>query len=289
MNTIVSLACLRLRFRLLGPTSHHFPIFLFHFLKEAELGIRAQMRRILLSSKRKGNTHAGPCSSLRWVSDNTRILPALNLAIRIYRPTSKFPATWSCSEPLSPSDPLSEWKEHFSAEHQRPYYHHVPSNRVSFSIPDGFKTRFPRLYRRQGFHVTEDSTVVTKSQESTPVNPSTLSNLTLKQKLATYGAAGVIWYLIVHQLSLVVVFSCIYFLNIDLLSCAKKYGFHVPERVERRKGERPSFWKSFLLSIVLNKLLAPLHLVITLATAPRVIRLFQPTAMRWKEKLRIFH
>eukprot|EP00796_Vickermania_ingenoplastis_P013368 gene13368-9196_t len=218
-------------------------------------------------------------------------LPGVNLGLRVACPSQQFPATLSDHEPVPPSDPRVLWKEHFCSEKQQPYYHNIATDEVTFQVPNGFVTRFPLFYKRNGFEVDasgavrRDDSQTNTASESPQGTPA--SHLSHKQKLAAYGAGGILWYLIVHNLSLISVFSCIYFFNIDLLSIARSYGFHVP--LSDRAGPiggRPSFLKSLLLAIVLNKLLVPVQLLVALASAPRVIHYVQPIAVRMIPKVR---
>lgn len=238
------------------------------------------------SSFRCHEVRLAPASSTATASA-TRVLPGINLGMRVANPSESFPATLSDSEPLPSSDPRVEWKEHFCSEKQLPYYHNVRTNEVSFDVPRGFVTRFPRLHERNGQLVDKHGAVFPSKENlespsvSEELGDKPTSSLSPKQKLAAYGAAGMLWYLIVHNLFLACVFSCIYFLHIDLLSLVRSYGFHVSiVDAPKEKKNRPSFWRSLLVSIVLNKLLVPVQIVVTLATAPRVIHVLRPIAAK---------
>lgn len=237
-------------------------------------------------SMKFSGTRMGPASPAPTEPTGT-VLPGINLGMRVANPSAQFPATLSDGEPLPQTDPRVEWKEHFCSEKQLPYYHNVRTNEVSFSVPRGFVTRFPRLHERNGQIVDKDGAVFpSKDNTSEAAQDDQLDNkpttgLSPKQKLAAYGAAGMLWYLIVHNLFLACVFSSIYFFHIDLLSLVRSYGFHVAVvDAPKEKKNRPSFWRSLLVAIVLNKLLVPVQVVVTLATAPRVIHILRPIAAR---------
>lgn len=218
-------------------------------------------------------------------------LPGLNLGMRVANPSPQFPATIAHREPTAANDPRVEWKEHFCSEKQAPYYHNLCTNQVSFQIPNGMVTRFPRFYRRSGAHRVDNSGAVFLSHSESEVqNANTASNLSPKQKLAAYGAAGVLWYLIIHNIFLAIVFSSIYFFHVDLVSLARRYGFNVPisNPTDSEEKKHPSFWKTVVLAILLNKLLVPVQVVVTLGTAPKVIKYIQPIAVKVGPKLRFF-
>lgn len=225
------------------------------------------------------------------------MLPGVDLATRAVNPSSLFPASWGKDEPLVPSDPRVCWREHYSLDTQRPYYQHVQTMEVTFDIPEGFVTRFPRLYMTNGFRVDERGAVHRITSEGnasgaggagdngssdTAVKQrggSGVKSMTLKQKLAAYGAGGLLWYLIIHNISLACVFTCLYVLRIDLISLARSYGFNVKmESADVDPNRRPSFWKTLVLSIVLNKLLVPVQLLFTVTTAPLLVHRLEPFA-----------
>lgn len=228
-------------------------------------------------------------------------LPGVDLAKRAVYPDADFPATWSKDEPLDPSDPRVSWREHFSLEEEKPYYENVATGEVTYDIPDGFVTRFPRLYRRNGFQLNERGAVFHDRPGSSSSAPSaegtvegqrgagTMKTLTLKQKLAAYGGGGLLWYLIIHTFCFSVIFSCLFFLRIDLVSLARSYGFNVPQRGSRKEDmdlvenelqrRRPPFFKTFVLAIILNKMIAPIQMAFTLATAPFLVHRLEPVAV----------
>lgn len=235
------------------------------------------------------------------------VLPGIDLGMRVAQPSSEFPATLSEEEPLPANDPRVEWKEHFCSEKERPYYHNLRTNVVVYNKPLGFVTRFPRWYQRNTVHDDLEKTDPIDSGGISTSNGQASSSsigapshqdiangiersgesrvrniffsLTKKKQLAANGATGLLWYLIVHNFFLACVFSSMYFLNIDLVSIARSYGFHVSsdegKSREAEKVNRPSFWKTLITAIVLNKLLVPVQVVVTIGTGSRVIPVLQ--------------
>lgn len=248
-------------------------------------------------------------------ADNVEsVLPGVDLAKRVASPDQVFPATWSSDEPLAPDDPRIVWKEHYSLAESRPYYHNVNTNETTTDIPEGFVTRFPQLYRKSGY-VVDSNGAVHRSGEAgasgSPGEPSATGGataaegeaaaspagkkLTAKQKLAAYGGGGLLWYLIVHNVVLATIFSLLYFFKVDLIALAKSYGFNVKvkrseevEEISRHSNRHPPFFKTLLLAIVLNKLLVPVQLVFTLATAPFLVHRLEPIAVVLLPKCRTF-
>lgn len=251
-------------------------------------------------------------------SVTSSVLPGINLGMRVAQPSEQFPATLSEVEPLSPNDPRVVWKEHFCSEKERPYYHNLQTNEVTYTKPHGFVTRFPRWYQRNGVQLGNEkiNSVSNNSNENenSADAPHPHSKITSnqnneytsggsevggvrnfffspsakKKQLAAYGATGLLWYLIVHNVFLACVFSCIYFLNIDLVSLARSYGFHVNSDEgkipETEKKRRPSVWQTLITAIVLNKLLVPVQILVTIGTASRAIPVLQLIAPNVKRR-----
>ncbi|KAK7199648.1 hypothetical protein NESM_000009900 [Novymonas esmeraldas] len=230
------------------------------------------------------------------------VLPGVDLARRAVSPSQEFPATWSEDEPLAPSDPRVHWREHYSLDAEKPYYQNVRTMEVTWKIPDGFVTRFPRLYASSGYRVDANGAVFS-STASTGLTPpeaaaaatapaagAGVKTLTLKQRLAAYGAGGLLWYLIVHNISLAGVFACLYIFRIDLIGLARSYGFDVKrsDEVVVSEKKRPPFWKTFVLSIILNKMLVPLHLLVTVTSAPLLVPRLEPIARSLFPKMKAF-
>ncbi|ORC92536.1 uncharacterized protein TM35_000032890 [Trypanosoma theileri] len=243
-------------------------------------------------------------------------LPAVDLAYRIVCPSLKFPATSTGKKVTGYRDPCVFWREYYSFDRSMPYYHHLPTNVITFEVPNGFLTRFPLFYRRRGFFVNSENRVFSKSttenrgssgenssggaegnNSSMPPSgdgkPSSSSgtSLTLKQKLAAYGGGGLLLYLIVHNVLLACIFFSLYFLHIDLVGIARSYGFSIRSdkvtsdtlddaNITSTEKKYPSFWATLGISIVLNKLLVPIELAVTLMMAPVLVPRLQPFASR---------
>ncbi|KPI89588.1 hypothetical protein ABL78_1253 [Leptomonas seymouri] len=222
------------------------------------------------------------------------VLPGVDLARRAVCPSQEFPATWSADEPLVPSDPRVVWRELYSLDLRKPYYQNIKTMEVQWEIPEGFVTRFPRLYESNGYRVDErgavfrsDAPVATaaavgEAAVGPEANIDGVRTLTLKQRMAAYGAGGLLWYLIIHSASFFGVFTCMYVFRIDLIGMARSYGFDVKRTAEVPVDEdiRPPFWKTFVVSIVLNKILVPAHLLIAVTTAPFLVHHLEPIAGR---------
>lgn len=250
-------------------------------------------------------------------SGSSRVLPGIDLGLRVSRPSSQFPATLSEGEPLPSTDQRVVWKEHFCSEKGQPYYHNLDTNEVTYAKPQGFVTRFPRWYQQNGIALDHEG--IDAGGKSTgsgsdgcehlgsstarfPQNSGSdvderrtrrassdlLLSKSQKKKLATFGAMGLLWYFIVHNLFLVCVFSSMYFLNIDLVGIAHSYGFHVSSNEgktsETERKRSPSVWKTLITAIVLNKLLVPVQMVVTIGTASKVIPVLQPICRRFSAR-----
>lgn len=242
-------------------------------------------------------------SATNSVSDSASgVLPAVDLAQRVTNPSPAFPASWSVDEPLPPDDPRVVWKEYYSLAEEKPYYHNVNTNETTHDIPEGFVTRFPKLYKRSGFTVDENGAVhrggggdgdaETVDEQRTA---GAKKKLTGKQKLAAYGGGGLLWYLIVHNVCLATIFSLLFFLKIDLVAVARSYGFNVKvkrseqvDEISKPTNRSPPFFKTLVLSVVLNKLLVPVQLVFTLATAPFLVHRLEPIAVVLLPKCKSF-
>lgn len=227
------------------------------------------------------------------------VLPGIDLARRAVSPTQEFPATWSEDEPLAPSDPRVVWRELYSLDAEKPYYQNINTMEVRWEIPDGFVTRFPRLYDSNGYRVDEKGAVF-RTAATTPAggaaaaaadgqpvgkpgaHPGGVKSMTLKQRMAAYGAGGLLWYLIVHTVSFWCVFTCLYVFRIDLIGMARSYGFDVKRSTEVVVDEnrRPPFWKTLVVALVLNKMIVPAHLLFTVTTAPFLVQRLEPIAAR---------
>ncbi|CAD2216406.1 hypothetical protein AGDE_02853 [Angomonas deanei] len=239
------------------------------------------------------------CKSVQPDAENvSKALPGVELARRAVDPSAQFPTTWSDTEPLPATDPRICWREHYSLEKSQPYYENVTTGEVSWEIPDGFVTRFPKLYANNGFTMDEKGAVSRRDGSNEVVGkpggepPVSKKPLTLKQKLAAYGGGGLLWYLIVHNVCLFSIFCCLYFLRIDLVSIARSYGFKIKQKEEVEvvtpTKSRPPFWKTFLFSIVFNKMFVPLQLVFTVATAPLLVHRLEPVARALFPKFKAF-
>jgi hypothetical protein len=102
----------------------------------------------------------------------------------------------------------------------------------------------------------------------------------LKQKLAAYGGGGLILYLIIHNACLLSVFVCIRFLGIDVIGAARSWGFHV------KSSENTNVFGAFITAVLLNKMLVPLQLFVTILMAPKFVPVLQPLAANLAPKIR---
>ncbi|ESL07848.1 hypothetical protein TRSC58_04459 [Trypanosoma rangeli SC58] len=242
-------------------------------------------------------------------------LPAVNLALRVISPCREFPATQVGVELPDHCDPCVLWREYYSFDHCRPYYHNLLTNTTTFEPPPGFMTRFALFYRRQGRYVDGETRVYQQvtaegsggSDKSAPEGPGGEGgtgdppgeggSLTTKQKLAAYGGGGLLLYLIVHNILLACIFFSLYFLHVDLVGVARSYGFRVgSDKTESGHGDNdavdtrksPSFWATLGVSVVLNKLLVPLEVAATLMMAPVLVPRLQPFAARIIPRIKSF-
>ncbi|RNE99292.1 hypothetical protein TraAM80_08261 [Trypanosoma rangeli] len=263
------------------------------------------LRRI--GSFAKVKCGAGKILVKRGEVSSATVLPEVDLALRVINPCREFPATQVGVELPDHSDPCVLWREYYSFDHCRPYYHNLLTNTTTFELPSGFMTRFALFCRRQGHHVDGETRVYRQTaaegsggsdkgapegpggEGGSPVPPGEGGSLTTKQKLAAYGGGGLLLYLIVHNILLACIFFSLYFLHVDLVGVARSYGFRVGSdktesddggnaAVDKRKS--PSFWATLGASVVLNKLLVPLEVAATLMMAPVLVPRLQPFAAR---------
>ncbi|CCW70544.1 unnamed protein product [Phytomonas sp. Hart1] len=231
--------------------------------------------------------------------EGSNALPGLELARQAVGPIQFSSTKNNEDESVSSFDPLIYWREYYSLEHAKPYYHNIQTNETTFQIPKGFPTQFPLYYSKNGFNVDGHGVVHHLSKSTTTEGNGNGSNtqngssgLSLRQKLAAYGAGGVLLYLIIHNISFVVVFTCIYFFHMDLPGLARSYGFNISDKkndtVEGKKNERSPFLRTLLLSIVLNKILIPFHLALTIGAAPFLVHRLEPIAMRFIPRSKSF-
>ncbi|SCU67877.1 Protein of unknown function (DUF1279), putative [Trypanosoma equiperdum] len=197
------------------------------------------------------------------------VLPAVRAAMCVARPCPMFAATITSNEIPHYDDPCVVWREYFSLQYRKPYYHHLVTNVTTFEVPEGFTTRFPTYHRRQKLFVDEANRVFRNSgspgvktngivgntdgfgssssscsgfppdvNPPPPSGPSPHGVSGLKHKLAAYGAGGLLLYLIVHNILLAIIFFTLYFLHIDVVAYARSYGFKVGK--EDGTSEAPS-------------------------------------------------
>ena len=93
------------------------------------------------------------------LGDGSNTLPGVELARQVVGPTQAFPVKPNKNGPVSSVDPLIFWREYYSLEHGKPYYHNVETSETTFQIPEGFATQFPLYYRKIGFNVDKDGVV----------------------------------------------------------------------------------------------------------------------------------
>ncbi|RNE95490.1 uncharacterized protein Tco025E_10004 [Trypanosoma conorhini] len=259
-------------------------------------------------------TERGVGSSLYGTLNNATVLPAVRLALRVVNPCQEFPATPVGVELPDHRDPCVLWREYYSFDHGKPYYHNLRTNDTAFAPPSGFKTRFALFHRRQGLHVDAEARVHTQAtveggggadkaavggsegNGGSPPLPGEGGSLTTRQKLAAYGGGGLLLYIIVHNILLAWIFFSLYFLHFDLVGLARSYGFRVGgARTESSDGDNaavaeknPSFWATLGVSILLNKLLVPLEFAVTLMMAPMLVPRLQPFASRIIPRIKSF-
>jgi hypothetical protein len=179
---------------------------------------------------------------------------------------------------------LVSWREHFSAEHQMPYYHNAATNETTWIIPNGFVSRFPEHQRTLGNVVTASGAVYAPGTAPEGTTTANAGPVSLKKKLAQLGGAGFLLYLIIHNLSLLTVFTLMSVFGFDLVSLAKSYGFHIPGT----GGNKGGLVANFLVAVALNKILVPLQIVTTIALAPRVAPKLQPAATKAANLIKYF-
>lgn len=274
-------------------------------MKKIKLGCRASWfsSRLLLSPNIVVSRRY--VQSCETTSKNTipslSVLPGLEVGMKVAQPTPQYPAGVAEEVPLSDKDSRVEWVEHYCSEKQAPYYHNLKTDEVTFEVPEGgFVTRFPQLYTRLGYHIDGNGAVQRRhvpSRETDEADGPLIDiakmspNLSPREKLAAYGTAGVLWYLIIHFFFWLCLFFSIYIFHFDLLSLARSYGFYVPVSTSSAATEdvrRPSFWRSFVTAVVLNKLLFPIQVALTLATVPKVIVFLRPISAKVVPHLRYF-
>jgi hypothetical protein len=217
------------------------------------------------SCKRDSGQMVRPSRVLKLSSNH------LDAALRVAEPST--PAAGG------PPSPLVAWREYFSAEHRMPYYYNAQTNETTWNIPGGFVSRFPEHHRALGNVVDASGAVwppgTTRSEGSTDEGTAKAGPISLKKRLAALGGAGFLLYLIVHNLSLAIVFTMMNVFGFDLVSLAKSYGISVPFT-----GGSGGLVANFLVAVALNKTLVPLQIVLTLALAPRFAPMLQPAAKR---------
>ncbi|EKG02873.1 hypothetical protein TCSYLVIO_006089 [Trypanosoma cruzi] len=262
-----------------------------------------------------GSRERGDGSISDVAVDGYTLLPAVSRALPLFTPCQEFPATAVGVELPDPRDPCVVWREYYSFEHRRPYYHNLLTNLTTFEVPSGFRTCFSLFHRRQGLYVDTENRVhcqatvqgggtpdkgapgASDGEGGSPSSPGGGGTLTTKQKLAAYGGGGLLLYLIVHNILLAAIFFSLYFLHFDLVGIARSYGFSVGDdpigsgncadaAVTKKKD--PSFWATLGVSILLNKLLVPLELAVTLMMAPVLVPRLQPFATRLIPRVKTF-
>ena len=112
--------------------------------------------------------------------------------------------------------------------------------------------------------------------DATEGKKTTAGPLGLKARVAAFGGAGFLLYLIVHNTSLFIVFTMMYVFGFDLVALAKSYGIAIPSSL----GAGGGLFANFLVAVALNKTLVPVQLVITIALAPRFAPMLQPAASK---------
>ncbi|EKF31367.1 hypothetical protein MOQ_004797 [Trypanosoma cruzi marinkellei] len=262
-----------------------------------------------------GSRERGDGSTSGVAVERYTLLPAVNRALPLFNPCQEFPATPVGVELPDPRDPCVVWREYYSFEHRRPYYHNLLTNLTTFEVPSGLRTCFSLFHRRQGLYVDKENRVhhratvqgggtpdtgspgASDGVGGSPASPGGDGTLTTKQKLAAYGGGGLLLYIIVHNILLAAIFFSLYFLHVDLVGIARSYGFSVGDNpvgsgngadAAVKKKKAPSFWATLGVSIVLNKLLVPLELAATLMLAPVLVPRLQPFATRLIPSVKAF-
>ena len=107
------------------------------------------------------------------------------------------------------------------------------------------------------------------------------ASLSLKKRVALYGSAGLLLYLIVHNVFLASFFTLLYGFDVDITACARWLGFNVLPQ-----SDGASVWVLFFIAVAVNKGFVPVHLLITLALAPRAAPKLQPAAQAMSTMIR---
>jgi len=202
-------------------------------------------------------------------------------AQRLVTPSPQFPATGE--GPANSSDPAVVWREYWSAEHVRPYYHNLATNETAWTVPVGFPTRYASFHKREGCTLDADDRVVTAVVADAPggtvreaqAQPQAAAEgSSLKKQLAQYGAGGLLLYLIIHNISLATVFLLLWVFDVDLVGKIKAMGIYVPG------GDKPhsGIVATFILAVGINKTMVPVQVLATLGLAPRFVHRLQPYA-----------
>lgn len=125
------------------------------------------------------------------------------------------------------------------------------------------------------------------------------AKMTMKQRIGLYGTAGLVLYLIIHNILLACIFITLYVFEVDLVSIARGWGYelkflpggkHTPKEeseeaaaVEEISND-PSIIATFITAVALCKLVVPFQLTITLALCPTLAPRLNVLIQRWKAR-----
>jgi hypothetical protein len=185
---------------------------------------------------------------------------ATEQAARVTDPSPAAPATGPAPN-NAPGDPHVFWREHWDLEKKKPYYHNLKTHELLWTMPDGFNTRFLFYYRRLSEEAGVGHTSADHVEAQKIVGDGKARSW--KERIKDYGPAGLILYGIIHFGSLSIFFTAMFF-GLDVTAVARKFGFDI----------EPSQGKStvalYVAAIAVNKIFSPLHVLLTLALAPKV-------------------
>lgn len=208
-------------------------------------------------------------------------------AMRLADTGPKYPASGDAPNNNNPDeDPLVYWREYWDHESKRPYYHNLKTNKVSWTIPSRFPSRFLDYYQRLNEeaslgHKTVDHLNAQQVQKEHTIRlgekgtdsatalatDAKLANRSLKDRIKDYGPAGFILYGTIHFLSLCVVYTAMMF-GVDVAKLARSFGFDIEKQDKKTKGSLVGMW---LLAIAVNKIFVPIHVMMTVALAPQFV------------------
>lgn len=199
------------------------------------------------------------CAAARFVSSDVT-----EAAARITRPSAEHPATGEANPPAG--SPAVQWREHWDLMERKPYYHNLITHQTTWAMPAGFPTRFGRYYSRlkeehdrAGLNTDEHINAMHVAQTTAVPLP----QRSLRDQLMDYGPSGFALYGLIHFVGFVGCFVLLFW-GVDLAAIARSFGYDTAPVSNSSTGA------IFLAAVAVNKLFVPVHIVMTLALAPRL-------------------